>query len=685
MKLFCLVIAGMLASVHVSAQQDSSVRLDDVSIRSGLNKRPALKSATAAGILNPAQLRNHTTASPVSAMNSLSGVRMEERSPGSYRLSLRGSLLRSPFGIRNTKIYLDVFPLTDAGGNTYLNLIDMSAIDRVEVLKGPQSDLYGANSGGVIVIDPSIGDKTPPFASVSLSGGSFGLRRESARLDLQGEHAGIQIKQAWHQSDGYRNNSAMNRKYLQLAPWIHAGDHDRIRALVIYSDLGYQTPGGLTLGQYQANASAARPAAGPNPGAEEQQAAIYNRTFFGGLSNEADLGKKLKHVAAVFASASDFENPFITNYEQRKEQTFGFRTYFEFAEKLENTRLNLHLGAEHLVTGSTVKNYQNQRGTAAAPMADDALRATQSFLFAHLRTEFGERLQAELGISLNRYGYQYQSFFPQQTAENERRFDPKLMPRLALSYLLAPGLALRASAARGYSTPTISEVRASDNQINTALDAESGNNYEAGLRYEHPGRWWSLNIAAFDYRLNRAIVRRLTPNDLEYFINAGGTRQQGLELQGNLWLIRPAEKQLIRGLEWRIATTYSDFRFAGYRNADTDYSGNRLTGVPKWVAVNSLHVLLPLRLDLFVQHNFTDAIPLDDANLDYSRRYHLLEARISCAAIRLGPGKINFFAGADNLLNQRYSLGNDLNAFGKRYYNAAAPRNYYAGLSMEIR
>ena len=49
------------------------------------------------------------------------GVRMEERSPGSYRLNIRGSSIRSPFGVRDVKIYYNEIPLTDPGGNTYLN------------------------------------------------------------------------------------------------------------------------------------------------------------------------------------------------------------------------------------------------------------------------------------------------------------------------------------------------------------------------------------------------------------------------------------------------------------------------------------------------------------------------------------------------------------------------------------
>lgn len=42
----------------------------------------------------------------------------------------------------------------------------------------------------------------------------------------------------------------------------------------------------------------------------------------------------------------------------------------------------------------------------------------------------------------------------------------------------------------------------------------------------------------------------------------------------------------------------------------------------------------------------------------------------------------NIFAGVDNVLDEVYSLGNDLNAFGGRYYNAAMPRNYYAGVNV---
>jgi iron complex outermembrane receptor protein len=63
-------------------------------------------------------------------------------------------LLRSPFGVRDVKIYFDEIPLTDAGGNTYLNAIDIGNIRHVEILKGPDGSLFGANSGGVVLLSP---------------------------------------------------------------------------------------------------------------------------------------------------------------------------------------------------------------------------------------------------------------------------------------------------------------------------------------------------------------------------------------------------------------------------------------------------------------------------------------------------------------------------------------------------
>ena len=45
--------------------------------------------------------------------------------------------------------------------------------------------------------------------------------------------------------------------------------------------------------------------------------------------------------------------------------------------------------------------------------------------------------------------------------------------------------------------------------------------------------------------------------------------------------------------------------------------------------------------------------------------------------------KLSVFGGGDNLTNQTYSMGNDINAAAGRYYNASPGVNYYAGISLQ--
>ena len=84
-----------------------------------------------------------------------------------------------------------------------------------------------------------------------------------------------------------------------------------------------------------------------------------------------------------------------------------------------------------------------------------------------------------------------------------------------------------------------------------------------------------------------------------------------------------------------------------------------------------------------VNYYFCDRIALNDANTAYSDPYHLLGGRVGYKR-EIGHAAFDVFAGANNILNQKYSLGNDINAVNGRYYNAAAPISYYAGVSLAV-
>lgn len=665
-------------------KQDTIKNLKEIVVRPYFSAQPLLRSTGAVGILDLNAITQQPNSSMVSVMNTVPGVRMEERSPGSYRLSLRGSLLRSPFGIRNVKIYFDGLPLTDAGGNSYLNALDLSAAGRIAILKGPQSSVYGANSGGVILIEPQVAETDSTRIGLNLTGGSFGLFRENITLGKSWKKYQLNITQSYQRSDGYRDHSGMERKYLQLNQKWDYNKQASLKALIFYSDLHYDTPGGLTEALYEKDPKLSRPGAGNIKSAIDQQAGIYSKTVYGGVTNEWQISPGFKHVLCVFSAYTDFRNPFITNYEHRKEFTLGLRTYVEYVKQQENVSWKFNLGLESARTATDFVNSDNNYGSPAGLQASDKLSAATNFGFAHLNVDIFQQLLLELSVSGNGYTYGYESSYPVVAAKKTNSFDLQFMPRAALSYLFSKNVSVRASVSRGYSPPTLAEIRASDNVINVNLQPENGWNYETGIRYQTVDQRISADITGFYYQLKNAIVRRLNENDTEYFINAGGTKQLGLETSVSAWIIRQNSTRFIRGLLFSNAYTLSRFRFDNYFDRTVDLSGKSLTGVPKNGIVNSLELRLPKGLYAFIQHNYTSRIPLTDANTVYASQYHLLQSKIGCKEIRIGKVPFELFAGADNLLNQKYSLGNDLNAAGGRYFNAAASRNFYGGLAIQL-
>jgi iron complex outermembrane receptor protein len=84
-----------------------------------------------------------------------------------------------------------------------------------------------------------------------------------------------------------------------------------------------------------------------------------------------------------------------------------------------------------------------------------------------------------------------------------------------------------------------------------------------------------------------------------------------------------------------------------------------------------------------VTGTYTDQIPLNDANTEFADDYILANVRAGRRFNVAKSLKLEVFAGVNNLLDQRYSLGNDLNAFGGRYFNVAPAINFFGGLRVD--
>ncbi|AZA58323.1 TonB-dependent receptor [Chryseobacterium shandongense] len=671
------ILLPTIFTAFLSAQKKDSAEIIS-EVRIDAYKKPAafISSTKSVSVVSENLLNQNTPERMLESINQIAGARMEERSPGSYRISLRGSTLRSPFGVRNVKVYLDDFIFSDASGNTYFNVISPELIKKMEIYKGPESGDYGAVTGGTVLLKTSDSEKT----SANLSLGSYGTFNQSFDFSKQlGKHF-IEIFQNYYQTDSYREQSKVVRKQVFLKDNFQYSERGTLKAMILYADLDYQTPGGLTLEQRQLNRKQARPATKTVPGAEDQDAGIRNKMILAGLSNEYRFNSDFSHFILIQGSYVDFENPFITNFENRFEKNFALRTHLNYEKNWDHIALAYRLGFEGGINDILIKNYDNNRGVEGNPQNFDKIKNTSGFYFISQKLNVNEKLFSDISLSLNSNAYDWERLFP-RNENGKTRFKNQWLPNFGLSYLFAKGFSVRAKVGKGNSAPTNEEIRASDQQFNTSLRPEYGWNKEIGIRKQF-GNSLFIEGSYFDFRMKDAIVRRQNEAGQEIFVNSGATVQKGLEvlLESKSFDLK---NDIFNYFKFRFSGSFYQFTFEDYRQNDNDFSGNDLTGVPQTTVNSLINFILFKKLSVDYSHFYTSKIPLNDANSVWSDSSLVGNIQFRFP-FELDRTRLNIFLQIQNLYNEDYVSGFDINAFGNRYYNPAAKRNFVFGVKADF-
>jgi iron complex outermembrane recepter protein len=678
-KILGSCLAGIISIGSVVAQDpaaiDSAKILNEVVIQAYGYNRPAEEVPAAVAVVSQKDFERFNNSSLLPTANTIPGVRMEERSPGSYRFSIRGSLLRSPFGVRNVKVYWNGLPFTDGGGNTYLNLLDFSAIGSMEIIKGPGGSLYGAGTGGVILL------QTPPNTESKLQlstiVGSYGLQRYLLSAQAHSTNTDVRFQYSHQQADGYREQTAMQRDGLHGDLSFRLSPSHTLSSTLFYTDLFYETPGGLNKTQFDADPKQARPPSPVARGAVEQKAAVTNKTGYIGFIDDFQWNEAWSTQTGIYGSITSFENPTIRNFESRDEQNFGVRMQTQYVVE-KSIKSKITFGGEYQYFNSPITVYGNTYGVKDTVQTDDKLKSNLFLFFGQAEFDLPHQFYLTLGASATFLKYGFTTLYPIPDIEQNRNFDPEISPRIALLKKFN-SISIYGSVSRGFSPPSLAEVRPSAGTYNNGLNPERGINYEIGFRGNLAKRQIHYELSAYQFKLDETIVIQRTADGAEYFVNAGRTSQRGLEAKVS-WT-PSLTSGFITGFTLWSSYTYNHYRFEDYENDGKDYSGNSLTGVAPTIFIGGLDLTIR-KIYANITANYTDAIPLNDANTEYASEYFLLGGRVGYRSVVGKNFGLEIFTGVDNALDKRYSLGNDLNAVGGRYYNAAALRNFYVGLKL---
>lgn len=673
-----LLLLFISNSFRLGAQIDTiqEVNLQEVVIKAFEQNRKLMEVPAAVNYVGRRALERFSSSSIVPAVNSTPGIRMEERSPGSYRINIRGSSLRSPFGVRNVKIYYNDIPFTDPGGHSYLNNLGYYNFNSIEIIKGPGSSLYGAGTGGVMMIE-SLNENARKGALAEYTAGSYNMHNIYGSVTAGTEKYISRIGYQHQENDGYRDHSGLRRDVLSWNGIFKIDEKRQLKASFAYSDLFYETPGALTLAEFNATPKKARPGVGGFPGAEAAKASINEKTFVTGASYTQKLFSRLENKTTLYGMFTELRNPNVRGYDRSSEPHAGGRTVFTFKQPFKDGSLNINFGGELQQGFTNVAAHKNVGGNPDSLRSTDEIKNRQSFIFTQASLDMND-WTLTAGASWNVLKVKFQRFTPRPSGEQTRKFDNEIAPRISLSKRLNK-ITLYTSVAKGFSPPTTAELLPTGGAVNLDLNPEKGINYDLGFRGTF-FRELYIDVNAFIFSLENTIVLRRDAGGGDFFDNAGKTKQHGIETYLSYPLFH-SSSVINRGLFW-VSHTWHDFHYKSFKQINNDFSGKKLPAV----APHSIATGLDFNFSngLFANANFyySDKIPMNDANTAYASSYNLLGLKIGYEKLVQNKFRFKIFAGVENLFDEQYSLGNDINGFGGRYFNAAPGRNYFGGLAI---
>jgi len=607
------------------------------------------------------------------------------------QLSSRGFGARAAFGVRGLRVYTDGIPATMPDGQGQVAHMDLAGAERIEVLRGPFSVLYGNSSGGVIALF------TAPVrqaqTELALDAGSFGLRQArvsvaapvAAGLDLRANLTRTEL-------DGFRPHSGASRDLANVRlGW--RGARDTVTVLLGNHEQKADDPLGLSPAQFAAN-----------PRQTTSQADEYNtrktvRQTQVGLawrhSFDGDGLLRASGLSAYQGSRGVVGYSAIPSTAQAAASHGGGVVDFDRLYRGVDAKLEWRVGPGDLVTGvnieqqeDTRRGWRNFTGAPATPTAKGVLGALrrQEINLASTREVYGQlhwplsdALALTGGVRSGQARMRTDDQFLSNGDDSGQLRMRYTNPVLGLRWQAAPGWTLHASAARGFESPTLGELAyrpptQTEAGFNSSLKGQTSRQVELGSKWRAPG--WQVDAALFAAHTANEIGVLSNTGGRSVFQNVGRTTRHGAELALG-WQPR-ADLRLQAALSW-LEASYRD-------STGTVAAGNRIAGTSPgtaWAQAAWQLGLLPGELAL--EWRAVGAMAANDVNTVQAAGYSLWNLRWS-HRLPLGPqDALELLARVDNLTDRVHVGSVIVNEGNSRFFETGMPRNLLLSLRWQHR
>ena len=597
------------------------------------------------------------------------------------RVSIRGFGARSAFGVRGVRVLQDGIPLTLPDGQTPVDVVDIEGAERVEVVRGSASSLYGNAAGGVIDVrstPPALvglapyarivgGDRVPTVSAAGAGGtvGSLGYTSSITRVVGRGYR-------------DYSDQRATRAALRLIRPHAEGSAIPGITLAARLSDVDLaESPGALTRAQFDSAPRMADPLS-----VRKQAGKTVNQGDLA-LSFAQPFGQRVALDATVYGSVRTLENPLTFAVVTLGRSSGGASARLSGDGTLGARAVRLAAGGDLQWQNDDRQEYESCVDVTAA----SATCPTPSVQRGRLRRDQRElvssagpfvrgeiaivpSLLASAGVRADAVRFRVRDRLVTATNPDDsgERTLHAVSPAFGLVWRTTPLASVYATVSSSFETPTTTELGNKPDGsagINPELQPQRALSLELGAKGLAAGSAVRWEVAAFQTGARDELVPFDIPGGAgrRYFRNAGRTRRVGAEAG--------AETD-IGPLSLRAAYSYSHFRYVSYVVGTTSFAGNRIPGVPEH-AVAATAALHAGSFTLSGTADVATAVDVDDANSAQAEGRTLLGLALS-NTMRVAGVRVSPLVALQNLANVRSVGSVSVNATGGKFFEPAPGR-----------
>ncbi len=673
-----LFVGGGVAVAESTDQDPDTTQLDEIVVYATRIDKPIDEIPAAISVITKDDIQlGRQQLGLDESLSAIPGLFMQDRYnfAQDLRIAIRGFGARSNFGIRGVKILVDGIPESLPDGQGQSDGIDLGSIERIEVIRGPASSLYGNASGGVINITSERGP-ADPFVDARWSFGEFDFNKFQVKIGGEADRLNYLVNISHMKYDGYRDHSETENTTLN-ARFVYTTDNESEFGLVFNAtdQPMANDPGGVTITQAQSDPTSARQ---QNLDFDAGEALDQQRI---GLSYKKSFGKRHEIRLRNHYVWRDFANklPFTNGGAVQFDRFFvGGGAIYTYRGELWGRSNNLIVGTDIDRQDDDRRRFDNNMGVLGQLTLDQTEIVTSIGLFAQNELALSENLTLTVGLRYDEVKFEVEDKFLADGDDSGDRTLSETSPMIGIVYAPSESTSLYATISTAFETPTTTEFAnpSGAGGFNPGVDPQIAKNYEVGIRGTFAERnRYEVSLFTIDVEDELIPFEIATQPGRDFFSNAGKSTRKGVEIS--------IVSQPVEELRLSVAYTYSDFQFDEFLDDNgNDFSGNALPGIPDKLFRGEVAYTHPSGFYSAIDFLYVGDFFVNNANSTTNDSYSVMNLRAGFADFRFGDWTLSPFVGVNNLTDKRYAANVRLNAFGGRYFEPAPERHFYGGFAI---